>query len=126
MEELYNPYSRDFTEAFPVNLHRHTEPAQWAEHCTFLTHALFSSIPVEDFFKSSKQSYSSQFLCARRWFQHSFVGLNELPAFEKPGMVNANRLRKMGELVIEVLRRRSVPYLLSFNENIDKVGMLAR
>ncbi|KAF1335317.1 Alternate phospholipase, partial [Globisporangium splendens] len=45
MEELYNPYSRDFTEAFPVSLHRHTEPAQWAEHCTLLTHALFSSIP---------------------------------------------------------------------------------
>lgn len=45
--------------------------------------------------------------------------MNELPVFEKPGLVNANRLRKMGELVMEILRRRSVPYALTFDEVTD-------
>lgn len=49
----------------------------------------------------------------------SFVGINELPVFEKPGLVNTNRLRKLGELVVEVLRRRSVPYALTFDDDID-------
>ncbi|GAB9464336.1 hypothetical protein Gpo141_00001768 [Globisporangium polare] len=191
MEDMYNPYTHGFQEVFPAKLHRHTEPSRWAKQCTLLTHALFTSIPVEDFIKTSKQSYSSQFVCARRWFQHlsayvinavllqdssreraevvsfflslsvpskkllnemqflsdkgcremnksmrkasspcmpyiglylqSFVGMNELPVFEKPGLVNANRLRKMGELVMEILRRRSVPYALTFDEVTDKL-----
>ncbi|RLN71128.1 hypothetical protein BBJ28_00000197 [Nothophytophthora sp. Chile5] len=51
----------------------------------------------------------------------SFVGLNELPVFDKEGLVNANRLRKMGELAMEILHRQSVAYTLQYDEDIDKL-----
>ncbi|RLN60953.1 hypothetical protein BBJ28_00002667 [Nothophytophthora sp. Chile5] len=50
-----------------------------------------------------------------------FVGLNELPVFDKEGLVNANRLRKMGELAMEILHRQSVAYTLQYDEQIDKL-----
>jgi hypothetical protein len=52
-------------------------------------------------------------------FLQHFVGLNELPVFVETGLVNGSRLRKMGELAVEILYRKSVPFALRFNESID-------
>uniref|UniRef100_H3HBQ9 PH domain-containing protein n=1 Tax=Phytophthora ramorum TaxID=164328 RepID=H3HBQ9_PHYRM len=54
-------------------------------------------------------------------YLQGFVGLNELPAFGKEGQVNASRLRKMGELAMEILHRQSVAYTLQNDESIDKL-----
>ncbi|KAE8910578.1 hypothetical protein PF003_g5156 [Phytophthora fragariae] len=54
-------------------------------------------------------------------YLQGFVGLNELPAFDKEGMVNANRLRRMGELAMEILHRQSVAYTLQHDEDINKL-----
>ncbi|KAF4325060.1 hypothetical protein BBO99_00000623 [Phytophthora kernoviae] len=54
-------------------------------------------------------------------YLQGFVGLNELPVFDKEGLVNARRLRKMGELSMEILHRQSVAYALQNDEKIDKL-----
>ncbi|KAJ8540597.1 hypothetical protein ON010_g12630 [Phytophthora cinnamomi] len=52
-------------------------------------------------------------------YLQGFVGLNELPAFDKEGLVNANRLRRMGELSMEILHRQSVAYTLRHDEDVN-------
>ncbi|KAG7393615.1 Ankyrin repeat and death domain-containing protein 1B [Phytophthora pseudosyringae] len=54
-------------------------------------------------------------------YLQGFVGLNELPAFDKEGLVNANRLRRMGELSMEILHRQSVAYTLQNDADVDKL-----
>ncbi|KAG6609508.1 alternate phospholipase [Phytophthora cinnamomi] len=54
-------------------------------------------------------------------YLQGFVGLNELPAFDKEGLVNANRLRRMGELSMEILHRQSVAYTLRHDEDVNKL-----
>ncbi|KAG7401619.1 Ankyrin repeat and death domain-containing protein 1B [Phytophthora boehmeriae] len=54
-------------------------------------------------------------------YLQGFVGLNELPVFDKEGLVNARRLRKMGELSMEILHRQSVSYALRHDEKVDKL-----
>ncbi|KAG1703086.1 hypothetical protein DVH05_007998 [Phytophthora capsici] len=54
-------------------------------------------------------------------YLQGFVGLNELPAFDKEGMVNGNRLRRMGELSMEILHRQSVAYTLQNDEDVDRL-----
>ncbi|POM58451.1 Ras-specific guanine nucleotide-releasing factor [Phytophthora palmivora] len=54
-------------------------------------------------------------------YLQSFVGLNELPVFNKEGLVNTSRLRRMGELAMEILHRQSVAYSLQNDENVDKL-----
>ena len=45
--------------------------------------------------------------------------MNELPVFEKSDLINCHRLRKMGELVVEILHRRAVAYALEFDDYVD-------
>jgi hypothetical protein len=45
--------------------------------------------------------------------------LNEVPVFEKDGLVNGSRLRKLGELTVEILHRQAVAYHLSFDSAVD-------
>ncbi|KAG2763305.1 hypothetical protein PC129_g322 [Phytophthora cactorum] len=54
-------------------------------------------------------------------YLQGFVGLNELPTFDKNGLVNASRLRRMGELSMEILHRQSVAYTLQNDEDVDKL-----
>lgn len=54
-------------------------------------------------------------------YLQGFVGLNELPVFDKEGLVNARRIRKMGELSMEILHRQSVAYALRNDDKIDKL-----
>ncbi|CAI5743895.1 unnamed protein product [Peronospora destructor] len=54
-------------------------------------------------------------------YLQGFVGLNEMPAFGKDGLVNGNRLRRMGELAMEILHRQSVAYSLPNDEKIDEL-----
>ncbi|CAI5725756.1 unnamed protein product [Peronospora effusa] len=54
-------------------------------------------------------------------YLQGFVGLNEMPAFSKEGLVNGNRLRRMGELAMEILHRQSVAYTLPNDEKIDEL-----
>ncbi|RQM18295.1 hypothetical protein DD237_000084 [Peronospora effusa] len=54
-------------------------------------------------------------------FGQGFVGLKEMPAFSKEGLVNGNRLRRMGELAMEILHRQSVAYTLPNDEKIDEL-----
>lgn len=49
----------------------------------------------------------------------NFVGLNELPVFDTVGAVNASRLHKMGELLVEISHRQAAPYALHCDETID-------
>ncbi|KUF97157.1 hypothetical protein AM588_10011024 [Phytophthora nicotianae] len=57
----------------------------------------------------------------RKTIDCGFVGLNELPAFDKNGLINASRLRRMGELSMEILHRQSVAYTLQNDEDVDKL-----
>ncbi|CAH0489298.1 unnamed protein product [Peronospora farinosa] len=54
-------------------------------------------------------------------YLQGFVGLNEMPAFSKEGLVNGNRLRRMGELAMEILHRQSVAYTLPNDKKIDEL-----
>ncbi|DBA01293.1 TPA: hypothetical protein N0F65_001798 [Lagenidium giganteum] len=225
LTQRYQPSAPTLDAAFPRSFYCHTDPLTWSQHCTILCHALFCSIPVNDFLQTEKKKeHSVVFTAAKKWFQHlsayvintvllqdsmqaraeavsfylaaadycaslhnydtlaailyalqstavqrlrktldclsvsskkllnqmqflsdkgcremnrimrnspnpsmpylglylqNFVGLNELPVFEKADMINCNRLRKMGELALEILHRKSVAYALQFNENID-------
>ncbi|TMW60570.1 hypothetical protein Poli38472_000612 [Pythium oligandrum] len=216
-----------FTGKFPQNLTIRVDAINFAEQCTVLSHALFTTIPVEDFIVAgSKAAHSNQFTAAKRWFQHlsayvinavlieetyedraemigyflevadsclalrnydslaailyalqstaiqrlrrtmeylsdaskklltqmqslsdkgcremnkfmhtaqnpvmpyiglylqSYVGLNELPVFENGELVNETRLRRLGDLVMEIMHRKSVVYALPLNENINNL-----
>ncbi|CAI5711852.1 unnamed protein product [Hyaloperonospora brassicae] len=54
-------------------------------------------------------------------YLQGFVGLNELPTFGSDGLVNGNRLRRTGELAMEILHRQSVAYALPTSEKIGKL-----
>jgi hypothetical protein len=54
-------------------------------------------------------------------YLQGFVGLNELPVFEKAGLINGSRLRKLGELAVEILHRRSVAYNLSSHDAVESI-----
>ncbi|KAL7691380.1 putative Ras guanine-nucleotide exchange factor catalytic domain, PH-like domain superfamily [Plasmopara halstedii] len=54
-------------------------------------------------------------------YLQNYVGLNELPASDKNGLINASRLRRMGELATEIMHRQSVAYTLTHDECVDKL-----
>lgn len=54
-------------------------------------------------------------------YLQNYVGLNELPASDKDGLINASRLRRMGKLATEIIHRQSVAYTLEYDENVNKL-----
>ncbi|CAH0477387.1 unnamed protein product [Peronospora belbahrii] len=54
-------------------------------------------------------------------YLQGFAGLNELPAFGNDGLVNGSRLRRMGELAMEILHRQSAAYTLPNDKKITEL-----